>query len=268
MPLGRRLEIQPLSAKKLSKIRSWFIPLSNNARLKEKWKLIRKRLRLLDFPDELLLCIADYLETERDVNALSQVNRRLCSLLDTYLYCHNVQCSNSSALVWAAEKGEVSTARKLLEQRANVEIMSGRISCYPHTYTDVKPLWLAAWWGHIEMVKLLLEVPNIELEPRDPQQGKTPLHMAARKGYEEIVSLFINKPGIDLDRRTIKGKTALLFAAKHGHVEIVRRLLAKGGVDINTRASGLTPLLGAIYCGHEQVVEALLQNENISLNLQ
>jgi hypothetical protein len=54
---------------------------------------------LLDLPDELLQNISEKLESERDINATAQANRRPYCLLDGYLYRYNVQQSGGSALL-------------------------------------------------------------------------------------------------------------------------------------------------------------------------
>jgi hypothetical protein len=54
---------------------------------------------LLNLPNELLQNVSEYLESERDINAIAQANRRLYYLLDSYLYRYNIQQSRSSALL-------------------------------------------------------------------------------------------------------------------------------------------------------------------------
>jgi hypothetical protein len=44
---------------------------------------------LLDLPKELLQNISEYLESDRDINAIAQANCRLYCLLDSYLYRYN-----------------------------------------------------------------------------------------------------------------------------------------------------------------------------------
>ena len=66
---------------------------------------------LLDLPNELLQDISEYLESERDINAVAQANRHLYRLLDSYLYRYNVQQSRRSALLWAARHGRDDGAK-------------------------------------------------------------------------------------------------------------------------------------------------------------
>ena len=62
---------------------------------------------LFDLPDELLLCISDNLESESDINAFAQSNRRLHDILNAHLYRHNVQQLGSSGFLWAVNVGGV-----------------------------------------------------------------------------------------------------------------------------------------------------------------
>lgn len=71
--------------------------------------------QLVDLPSELLLSIADNLESERDINALAPANRRLYEVLNAYLYRHNALWCQCSALIWAAKEGLETTARRSLD---------------------------------------------------------------------------------------------------------------------------------------------------------
>ncbi|KAF1971151.1 hypothetical protein BU23DRAFT_556171 [Bimuria novae-zelandiae CBS 107.79] len=86
-------------------------------------------------------------ESEREINAFAQANRRLYGLLNSYLYRYNIQWSASSALVWTAQHGQEATARRLLVEGANIEA-TGK-----YNWT---PLLWAAKEGHEGIVKLLL----------------------------------------------------------------------------------------------------------------
>src|SRR5882762_7043654 len=103
---------------------------------------------LLDLPNELLICISEHLDFEKDINALSRSNRRLHHLLNTYLYSHNIRHHRSIGLRWAAIHGQEGTVRNFLLKGADLEI----------TETDrYTPLSLAAAYQHEPVVKLLLE---------------------------------------------------------------------------------------------------------------
>ncbi|KAF1971902.1 hypothetical protein BU23DRAFT_469283 [Bimuria novae-zelandiae CBS 107.79] len=74
---------------------------------------------LSNLPNELFYCIAEVLDSERDINTFTKINSRTYRLLNPYLYCYNVQHSGSSALLWAAPHGQETTAAKLLGERSN-----------------------------------------------------------------------------------------------------------------------------------------------------
>jgi hypothetical protein len=95
-------------------------------------------MALLDLPNELLQYISENLKLERDINAFTRTNRRLYNLLSLYLYQHNIQFFGSSALQWAAERGQEGTTRKMLAEGADTEELS--------EYGEV-PLLLAVMGG-------------------------------------------------------------------------------------------------------------------------
>src|SRR5205814_8524186 len=99
-------------------------------------------------PNELLLCISENLESERDINAFTRTNRGLYYLLNAYLYRHNVQKFGGSALLWAAEHGREVTAQGLLDEGADIHVTT--------RYGSTTPLLLAAEEGHEAVVRLLL----------------------------------------------------------------------------------------------------------------
>jgi ankyrin repeat protein len=98
---------------------------------------------LLGLPNELIRDISEYLESGRDINAVAQVNRRLYRLLDRYLYRYNVQQSGSSALLWAARRGQEATAQMSLREKANIQARNN---------DDEAPLLLAVEKEHRQVV--------------------------------------------------------------------------------------------------------------------
>lgn len=66
---------------------------------------------LLDFPPEIILCIADKLDQARDLLKLACLNRATNALLLEYLYKFNVRHQRSSALFWVSFKATSSLWR-------------------------------------------------------------------------------------------------------------------------------------------------------------
>jgi len=85
------------------------------------------------------------------------------------------------------------------------------------------------------------------------------LHVAAKQGHFEIVKFLIDK-GIDIDA---KGGTfdasALNLAAGAGQLEIVKYLI-ESGAELDESLAKRNPLFGAIYGGHKEVVELLVDS--------
>ena len=129
-------------------------------------------MSLLNLPNEVFLCTSGYLETDRDINAFSRINRRLHEVLDTYLYHHNLQRSGGSGLWWAAQKGQVVTAGKFLEGGAEVDAKDPD--------WKLTPLYYAAENGHEAVVQLLLEKGAVVVVKE--HYGSTSLSAAAMNG--------------------------------------------------------------------------------------
>uniref|UniRef100_A0A093V748 Ankyrin repeat and MYND domain-containing protein 2 n=1 Tax=Talaromyces marneffei PM1 TaxID=1077442 RepID=A0A093V748_TALMA len=67
-------------------------------------------MSFINLPSELLLLLATFLESERDISSLSQTSRGCHLVFNPYLYQHNSRKNKSSALLWAAKSGNEDTA--------------------------------------------------------------------------------------------------------------------------------------------------------------
>ncbi|PMC35755.1 hypothetical protein CJ195_18430 [Bacillus sp. UMB0899] len=85
------------------------------------------------------------------------------------------------------------------------------------------------------------------------------LHVAAKQGHFEIVKFLIDK-GIDIDARGgTFDASALNLAAGAGQLEIVKYLI-ESGAELDESLAKRNPLFGAIYGGHKEVVELLVDS--------
>lgn len=160
----------------------------------------------------MLQCIAENLEFTEDINHFAQTNTRLYNLLNRYLYRYDVQQHGSSALLWAAEHGQETTARESLEEGAYAESLSD---------SNQTPLLLAARNGHEAVVKLLLATEGVNPDSID-SFGDTPLSLAAQNGHETVVKLLLATEGVNADSKDSDGETPLLLAARNGHEAVVK----------------------------------------------
>jgi ankyrin repeat protein len=170
---------------------------------------------LLDLPNELLQDISEYLESERDINAVAQANRHLYRLLDSYLYRYNVQQSGSSALLWAAQNGQEETAQKSLREKANIEATND---------DEEAPLLLAAKNEHKQVVKLLVD-KGADVNAQGGLYGNALQAAVSYRGHEAVVRLLLDK-GADVNAQGRYFGNALQAALDRGHEAVVKLLVA------------------------------------------
>lgn len=130
------------------------------------------------------------------------------------------------------------------------------------------PLHMAAIWQRVEIVAMLLRVPNIDVNVAT-EHDATPLHFAAIVGSVETVRMLLRMPRIDVNCTGWQDYTPLLYAAKYGRVNVTKALLARPSVNVNVQDyNGETALYKAAIAGHIGVVKALLAVPSIIVNAQ
>jgi hypothetical protein len=123
------------------------------------------------------------------------------------------------------------------------------------------PLHYAAFKGHIEIARLLLQ-NGAEVNAKS-NRGSTPLYCAALNGHVDILHLLV-KNGADLEAQNDDGWRALHIAALHGHLPFIQQLISRYHVDINARMNnGETALMLARARFHSTVITFLQSNGGI-----
>ena len=137
-------------------------------------------------------------------------------------------------LHWAARKGDVNTAKLLLESQTN------DVNC--RDSEGRTPLYFACIMENLDMVNFLIESgTNVDVNASD-NDGNTPLHEAVFHWSTDIVRALLKSKTIEVDRTNCKKDTALHFAAANGIKKIAEYLIENGANVYALNEDGETPL--------------------------
>ena len=159
--------------------------------------------------------------------------------------------ADASLLVGAAEAGDMTALRRLLDAGVAVDTRDARRRT---------ALLAATHANRIDAARLLIE-RGADVNAKDEMQD-SPFLYAGAQGRLEILRMTL-AAGADLKSTNRYGGTALIPAAHHGHVETVRELL-KTKIDVDhVNRLGWTALLEAIILGdggaaHTEIVRLLV----------
>jgi ankyrin repeat protein len=206
---------------------------------------------LLDLPIETLTQIAECVEEERDLSSLVQINHIFHDLFNDLLYRKNI-ASGSSALFWAAEKGEESTTRLLI--RLGIDINTVRRFEHRSRFATISFSWtalhIAARNFKIQILKILIEA-GADLEVKN-HRGWTPLFIENNpREYEQFtlpaVKLLLDA-GADPEARDPQGLTPLFHALVAGHENTAREIAQQLGDKLPNAVLDSRSGLQAIHC--------------------
>ncbi|GMG11865.1 Ankyrin repeat-containing domain-containing protein [Aspergillus oryzae] len=205
---------------------------------------------IYELPHEILLSIINEFETERDISVFTQLNRFFYRCFTPNLYQHNVGQSKSSALVYAARYGRLSTATKAIELGgADPDLIASNQTVLSH----------AAKAGHAEICEFLLSRYNVKVDSRNIHNNFTPLLIAASFGHAPVVRVLLAhgaNPNETEGGRDRSGRSALSLACVRGFSAVVDVLLADAPglkVDGYSTNTDHIPLLVAIRFRHESI---------------
>ncbi|KAK2791579.1 hypothetical protein FQN52_004770 [Onygenales sp. PD_12] len=242
-------------------------------------------MTLDDLPTEMVLSIADQLDSQRDINSLSQINRRFNNILTPYLYRYNVRYCESSALSWAVTALNLETAKQALDAGADVNAPGrtrffGRLSAFhlaAESRRNIKRRSIKMKKGESQgnydkrvgkapckandsMLKLLLErgadINSISM------YGWSALAVAVRQRDPHLARLLVAN-GVDADKSERHGRW--YYAIMHDAVEnfdqnLIRMLIEKGASVHSRDETRCTPLHRAIDRRSKGVIRLLVES--------
>lgn len=128
------------------------------------------------------------------------------------------------------------------------------------------PLHCACCFGSVELVVLLLEMPEINLNIQD-KCGNTPIMKAVQQKKCDIVNILLARQALDVNVGDAYGNTLLHLACTGGQLEIVEKLLATRQVDVNKETKfGSSPIKLASWYGKQDIVDYLLTRQELNTN--
>lgn len=158
---------------------------------------------------------------------------------------------SSEKFIKAVYKGDLETVNKYLSQpnrKLNV-IEDGKI--------EGTPLVIAAYRGHLHIVKAFIAAPDINLDVRG-EGYDTPLIAAVARGHYEIVETLI-KAGANLKCMNNNRETAFIKAIEMNDLKMIK-ILHEAGADINQENAYHSALHTAVLHASCEVVQYLIDN--------
>ncbi|VVC26097.1 Hypothetical protein CINCED_3A000901 [Cinara cedri] len=196
-------------------------------------------------------------------------------------------------LIESILRNQQSFAKTLIASHVNVNA-TGRVRLLDSLIDEVTPLWCAAAFGFVDLVKCLIAEGAII--NKATKTRSTPLRaacykgslecveclvesganihklnkfkssclmIASYKGHEKIVKYLLSK-GADVNGKTRCGLTSMHFAAQANKIDVIKLLIEKGAVQFKNKRS-LTPILVAAERSHYDIVHYLLKKINLTL---
>lgn len=191
---------------------------------------------------------------QQDPAVAASRNPQGISALMLALYQHDGNLVET--LVDAIPELDLDQAAALGDAARVATLLDTGIPFEDFTPDGFSPLHLAAFFGHTEVVRRLLDHGAAIDIVATNGSALRPLNSAVAGGHTETVALLLER-GADHEARQAGGFTPLMGAAAGGHEAIARRLLDHGVDATETSDDGRTPVDLARERGHEGLLELL-----------
>jgi ankyrin repeat protein len=155
-------------------------------------------------------------------------------------------CYNRTPLLGVSCRGHLQIAQWLLGRNANTNLRDET--------NGWTPLHSAAFYGHVDVVRLLLQY---KADSNSQDSGdQIPLHKAVQNGHVDVARLLLEY-GADANAQDKHRFTSLHMASREGRLEVAR-LLLEHGADVDAEdVRGRTPLQVAPDYQRDEITKLL-----------
>jgi ankyrin repeat protein len=145
-------------------------------------------------------------------------------------HCDYIKESRSLKEKWfdAIMDNNISLVKNMINDGIDVNIKEN------HGYTGLIYAIRDIRKEKVELVKLLLEQPDIDVNYREPNYWWTAFMTAVFRGYKNIIKLLLEYPGIDINCKDTVDLTTLLRATERNYIDIIKILLQQPNIDVKS----------------------------------
>ena len=161
-----------------------------------------------------------------------------------------------SPLHLACGSGRLATVKMLVEAGAGVRVADGQ---------ENDGFMLAASFGHIEIVRYIVSLPDWDVNHRYDFNNHTALHFAAVCPQSDALQVLIDA-GADIDAKDDQGQAPLHYASRSGQVANVAALVRAGAALCVVDSKWYTCLFVAVHNGHTDAVRYLAGLPEVDVN--
>ena len=160
----------------------------------------------------------------------------------------------ATKLYWAAGLNRIAEFKQLINSGKEMGVLGKLIE--EKKNLGRTPLDIASFYGHIEIVKILLQL-NVSVDEADID-GYTPIMHAAHQGHLDVVMLLLEH-NANIQLTTRQGATVLYIAVMRGHRDVAETLVSAGDKINKLDFNNFTALHCAAIENKHEIVKWMLE---------